>query len=57
MPKIVLPLSDLQVRRISQVGWHAVGGVAGLLLQVRKPKKDGAQMPRSRLETKDNQLA
>ena len=47
MPKIVLPLSDLQVRRISQVGWHAVGGVAGLLLQVRKPKKDGAQMPRS----------
>ena len=47
MPKIVTPLSDLQVRRITRVGWHAVGGVAGLLLQVRKPKKDGAQMPRS----------
>jgi len=47
MPKIVTPLSDLQVRRITRVGWHAVGGVAGLLLQVRKPKNEGAQMPRS----------
>ena len=47
MPKIVTPLSDLQVRRITRVGWHAVGGVAGLLLQVRKPKKNGAQVPRS----------
>jgi integrase len=47
MPKIVTPLNDLQVRRISRVGWHSVGGVAGLLLQVRKPEKNGAQMPRS----------
>ena len=47
MPKIVTPLSDLQVRRITRVGWHAVGGVAGLLLQVRKPEKVGSQMPRS----------
>jgi integrase len=47
MPKIVTPLSDLQVRRITRVGWHAVGGVAGLLLQLRKPEKVGAQMPRS----------
>ncbi len=47
MPKIVTPLSDLQVRRISRAGWHAVGGVAGLLLQVREPKKVGSQMPRS----------
>jgi integrase len=47
MPKIVKPLSDLQVRRIARVGWHAVGGVAGLLLQVRKPAKEGAQTPRS----------
>ena len=47
MPKIVTPLSDLQVRHITRVGWHAVGGVAGLLLQVRKPKNEGAQMPRS----------
>ena len=47
MPKIVTPLSDLQVRRITRVGWHAVGGVAGLLLQVRKPEKVDSQMPRS----------
>lgn len=47
MPKIAKPLNDLQVRRLSRVGWHAVGGVAGLLLQVRKPTKEGAQVPRS----------
>jgi hypothetical protein len=47
MPKIAKPLNDLQVRRITRVGWHAVGGVAGLLLQVRKPAKEGAQAPRS----------
>ena len=47
MPKIAKPLSDLQARRITRVGWHAVGGVAGLLLQVRKPTNEGAQMPRS----------
>jgi len=44
MPKIAKPLNDMQVRRISRVGWHAVGGVAGLLLQVRKPAKEGAQI-------------
>ncbi len=47
MPKIAKQLSDLEIRRITRVGWHAVGGVAGLLLQVRKPTKDGAQAPRS----------
>ena len=47
MPKIAKQLSDLQVRRITRVGWHAVGGVAGLLLQVRKPTNESAQMPRS----------
>ncbi|CAN1538493.1 XerC Integrase [Burkholderiaceae bacterium] len=47
MPKIAKPLTDLQVRRITRVGWHAVGGVAGLLLQVRNPAKEGAQIPRS----------
>ncbi len=47
MPKIAKQLSDLQVRRINRVGWHAVGGVAGLLLQVRKPAKEGSQTPRS----------
>jgi len=47
MPKIATPLSDLQVRRITKVGWHAVGGVAGLLLQVRVPAQAGAPTPRS----------
>ena len=47
MPKIAKQLNDLQLKRITKVGWHAVGGVAGLLLQVRKPTKEGAQMPRS----------
>jgi integrase len=47
MPKIAKPLNDLQVRRITRIGWHAVGGVAGLLLQVRKPANEGAQIPRS----------
>jgi integrase len=47
MPKIAKPLNDLQLKRITKVGWHAVGGVAGLLLQVRQPTKEGAQMPRS----------
>lgn len=47
MPKIAKQLSDLQVRRINRVGWHAVGGVAGLLLQVRKPAKEGGQTPKS----------
>ena len=47
MPIIAKPLTDIQVRRINRVGWHAVGGVAGLLLQVRKPAKVGAQIPRS----------
>ena len=47
MPKIAKPLNDIQLRRINRVGWHAVGGVAGLLLQVRNPSKEGAQIPRS----------
>lgn len=47
MPKIAKPLNDLQVRRLTHVGWHAVGGVAGLLLQIRKPAKEGAQLSRS----------
>jgi integrase len=47
MPKIAKPLNDLQVRRITRIGWNAVGGVAGLLLQVRKPANNGAQIPRS----------
>lgn len=47
MPKIAKPLTDLAVRRLTRPGWHAVGGVAGLLLQVREPAKTGAAIPRS----------
>ncbi len=47
MPKIVKPLTDLAVRKLTRPGWHAVGGVAGLLLQVREPAKPGAVTPRS----------
>lgn len=34
MPKIAPPLTDMQVRRKTSPGRYAVGGVAGLLLQV-----------------------
>ena len=47
MPKIAQELSALDVKRISKPGWHAVGGVAGLLLQIRPPSKVGAPTPRS----------
>jgi len=47
MPKIAKELSALEVKRITRPGWHAVGGVAGLLLQVRRPAKEGAVQPRS----------
>ena len=47
MPKIAKSLSSLEVKRLTKVGWHAVGGVAGLLLQVREPAKPDAPIPRS----------
>ena len=47
MPKIARELTDLQVRRIDRPGWHAVGGVAGLLLQVRKPSSESTKLSRS----------
>lgn len=37
MPKIAKELSAIEVKRLSRAGWHAVGGVAGLLLQIRPP--------------------
>lgn len=47
MPKIAKPLSNVAVNRIISVGWHAVGGVAGLLLQIRKSAQKDAPIPRS----------
>jgi integrase len=47
MPKIAKELSNVEVNRLTRVGWHAVGGAAGLLLQIRKPLKKGTPDPRS----------
>jgi integrase len=47
MPKIAKELSALEVKRLSRPGWHAVGGVTGLLLQIRSPARSGAPSSRS----------
>lgn len=47
MPKIAKELSALEVKRLTRPGWHAVGGVAGLLLQIRAPAQQGQPIPRS----------
>ena len=47
MPKIAKILTAIEVKRITKVGWHAVGGVAGLLLQIREPAKASSPIPRS----------
>lgn len=47
MPKIAKELSALEVKRLTRPGWHAVGGVAGLLLQIRPPAQKGQPIPRS----------
>ncbi len=47
MPKIVKPLTALQVNKITQVGWTAVGGASGLLLQVGQPAQPNGVIPRS----------
>lgn len=47
MPKIAKELSAIEVKRLSRPGWHAVGGVAGLLLQIREPTRAGSPLARS----------
>ena len=37
MPKIAQELSALEIRRLTQPGLYALGGVTGLHLQVRSP--------------------
>ena len=47
MPKIVKPLTAMEVAKITKVGWTAVGGVPGLLLQIGEPVQKGSSTPRS----------
>ncbi len=47
MPKIARELSALEVKRLSRPGWHAVGGVPGLLLQIKPPAREGSAISRS----------
>lgn len=47
MPKIVKSLTTVALNRITKPGWYAVGGVAGLLLQIRNPTREGAPLARS----------
>ena len=47
MPIIAKELSALEVKRLTRPGWHAVGGVAGLLLQIRPPARDSSPAARS----------
>lgn len=47
MPKIARELTALEVKRLIRPGWHAVGGVPGLLLQVKPPVREGAPISRS----------
>lgn len=47
MPKIAKELTALEVKRLTRPGWHAVGGVAGLLLQIRVPSGVSGTLSRS----------
>ena len=47
MPKLAQQLSALAVNKIKDAGWHAVGGVAGLLLQVRSSPSNSDAITRS----------
>lgn len=47
MPRIIKPLSALAVEKIKHVGWHAVGGVSGLALQIRKSQSGSKGLVKS----------
>ena len=47
MPKIARLLTALDVKRLKSPGWHAVGGVSGLLLQIRESTNPNAPLARS----------
>jgi len=47
MPKLAKELSALEVKRLNRPGWHAVGGIKGLLLQVRPSARSSAPPARS----------
>ena len=47
MPIIAKTLSAVEVNRLKLSGWHAVGGVAGLLLQVRESTRAESSILRS----------
>ncbi len=46
MPKVIKPLSAIAVSKITTPGWHAVGGVSGLALQVRASQSKKEQIQR-----------
>ena len=48
MPRIIKPMSALSVGRLKSVGWHAVGGVSGLALQIRNSQNKIPGSPLSR---------
>ena len=47
MPVIAKTLTAVEVNRLKLSGWHAVGGVAGLLLQVRESTRAESSILRS----------
>jgi integrase len=47
MPKLATPLSVKAVNNLKTEGWHAVGGIPGLLLQIRKTTTPHEPLSRS----------
>jgi hypothetical protein len=53
MPKVIKPLSAIAVSKITTPGWHAVGGVSGLALQVRASQRQLRELKTQRLRESD----